>query len=118
MKMISSKIKDLLMIISIILAFAMYYFDLFKDGMVMSGFIVILILIYIALLWSEKVNDERDEYIRAKTGRLLYITTILALLADIVYKTFSHESYVSSVTILTLLALTKVISSRYFKDNN
>lgn len=118
MNIIIKILKEWWLMLAIIVSFAIYYLDAFNDGMLMSGFLVILILVYIALIWSEKVQDERDEHIRARTGRILYIVTIFALLIDIIYKTFAHENYVSSVTILTLLALVKVLANKYFKTNH
>jgi hypothetical protein len=36
----------------------------------------------------------------------------------IVYKTFSHESYMTEIIILTILALAKIILSKVVKESN
>jgi uncharacterized membrane protein len=118
MRNINTKITDLIMLGVIISTFLIYFFDIFKDEMIMSGFIVVILVSYTGLIWSEKADDERDEYIRARTGHVLYITTLILALSSIVYKTFTHSNYFESVCFLTVLALVKVITSRYFREYN
>lgn len=110
-----TKIKEYVLAFLIIVSFATYYFDLLKDGMVVSGIIAVVILLYISMLWAEKIHDERDEYIRGKVDRWLYIITLVLLFADIVYKTFAHLSYMDDVVLLTILSLTKIILSNIVK---
>lgn len=113
-----TKIKEYVLAFLIIATFATYYFDLLKDGMMVSGALAVVIMLYISLLWSEKVLDERDEFIRSKVSRLLYIITIVLILLDIIYKTFQHESYISSIIILTVLSLSKILLSMTIKDKS
>jgi hypothetical protein len=113
-----TKIKEYVLALIIIATFITYYFDLLKDGMVMSGIFAVIIMVYISMIWAEKVEDERDEYIRAKVGRILYIITLTVLLVDIVYKTFTHQSYMSEVVILTILSLSKIVLSKAVKGNS
>jgi O-antigen/teichoic acid export membrane protein len=80
--------------------------------MVMSGIFAVIIMVYIGIIWQEKVYDERDEYIRAKVDRYLYILTLGLLFIDIAYKTLTHQSYMEGVVILTILSLAKVILSK------
>jgi hypothetical protein len=116
MNIITSYTRELGLTCAIVFTFLAYYFDFFRDGMMMSGVIVTVVVAYAALVWSEKVTDERDDYIRAKTDRALFILTLLLLLASIIYKTFSHESYAFEVTLLTVLAIAKVIIARYSRN--
>ena len=102
----------------IALAFLSYYFDFFKDGMVTSGIIVLVLVLYIALMFAETVHDERDEYIRSKVDRILYILTLLLILGDIIWKTFSHFSYMSEVVLLTILSLSKIIVAKVIKNSH
>ena len=113
-----TKIKEYVLAFIIITTFITYYFDLLKDGMVMSGIFAVIIMVYISMMWAEKVEDERDEYIRAKVDRMLYIITLTVLLVDIVYKTFTHQSYMSEVIILTILSLSKIALSKAVKGNS
>jgi hypothetical protein len=115
---IKSKVKESILGFLILISFAAYYFDWLHDGMMTSGIVAVLIMLYISMIWSEKVYDERDEYIRSKVDRLLYISTLIMLLIDIVYKTFSHQSYMSEISILTVLALAKILLSKVIKDKN
>jgi hypothetical protein len=112
------KIKEYLMAVVIIVTFITYYFDLLKDGMMMSGVFAVIIMVYISMLWAEKIEDERDDYIRSKVDRILYILTLLIVLGDIVYKTFNHQSYMSDIVILTVLSLSKIILSKIIKETN
>ncbi len=115
---INNNTKEYILGFSILTTFVIYYFDLLKDGMVMSGLIAVLVMLYISVLWNENVNDERDEYIRSKVDRYLYIITMSLFLMDIIYKTFSHQSYMSEIIILTILALSKIFLSKLVKSNN
>ncbi len=115
---LSIQMKEYILGFLILASFITYYFDLLKDGMMASGFIAIIISSYIVLLWSEKVNDERDEYIRSKVDRYLYILVMALFLIDIVYKTYIHHSYVSEIIILTILALSKIVLTKVVKNNN
>lgn len=118
MKFINTKIKEYVLGAVILLAFALYYFDILKDGMMISGVFAVIIMLYISMIWREEVLDERDEYIRAKTDRYLYIITLVILLSDVAYKTFAHQSYMSDVVILTILSLSKIILGKFLKDRN
>ena len=110
--------REYLLSVLIVLSFAAYYFDWLKDGMMMSGIIALILTIYISVIWSEKVYDERDEYIRSKVDRWLYIITMLIILCSVVYKTFTNSSYMLEVFILTALALSKVFLSKIVKEEN
>lgn len=113
-----TKIKEYVLALIIIATFITYYFDLLKDGMIMSGIFAVVIMLYISMIWAEKIEDERDEYIRSKVDRILYIFTLIILLGDIVYKTFSHQSYMSDIIILTILSLSKIVLSKVIKDTH
>ena len=113
-----TKIKEYVLAFVIIATFITYYFDLLKDGMMMSGIFAVVIMVYISMLWAEKIEDERDEYIRSKVDRILYILTLVIVLGDIVYKTFSHQSYMSDIIILTILSLSKIVLSKVIKDTH
>ena len=115
---ISNKVKELVLGLSLITLFFIYYFDLLNDGMIVSGFITLIAAIYALLIWQEKIYDERDEYIRSKVDRYLYIITILVLTADIVYKTFTHTSYISNMLILCVLSIGKIILSKVIKSTH
>jgi hypothetical protein len=115
---LNPKVKEYILGFLILASFITYYFDLLKDGMMMSGLIAVVVMLYISMMWSEKVNDERDEYIRSKVDRWLYIITTSLFLIDIIYKTFAHLSYMSEIIILTILALSKIILSKAVKERN
>ncbi len=115
---INSKVKEYILGFLILVTFITYYFDLLKDGMMMSGILAVVVMFYISMIWSEKVSDERDEYIRSKVDRMLYIITMILFLIDIIYKTFIHESYMSEIIILTILALSKIFLSKLVKERN
>lgn len=115
---ISSEVKEYILGGLILITFLAYYFDLLKDGMMMAGFLTVVVLSYIVLIWSEKVNDERDEYIRSKIDRYLYILVMGLFLIDIIYKTYIHHSYMSEIIILTILALSKIVLTKVVKSNN
>lgn len=83
-----------------------------------SGIFAIVIMVYIGSIWQEKIYDERDEYIRAKVDRYLYILTLSLIFMDVVYKTLTHQSYMSGVLILTVLSLTKVVLSKTIQNNH
>ena len=110
--------KEIVLGFLILTSFLTYYFDLLKDGMMMSGLIAVVVMIYISMIWSEKVYDERDEYVRSKLDRYLYILTMSLFLIDIIYKTFTHQSYMSEILILTILAVSKIFLAKFIKDNN
>jgi O-antigen/teichoic acid export membrane protein len=102
----------------IVFSFLAYYFDVFKDGMMISGIFAVVIMVYMGIIWQEHAHDEREEYIRSKVDRYLYILTLLLLFINIIHKTFTHESYMDSVIILTILSLTKVILSKTISNQS
>jgi hypothetical protein len=118
MKVVTIKTKEYILAGLIIASFIAYYCDLLQDGMVMSGILATIIVLYIGLVWAEKIHDERDEYIRSKVDRILYLVTLVILLVDIVYKTFTHQSYMSEILLLTILSLTKVVVSTMIKEKS
>ena len=113
-----SKNNELLLGGGLVILFFIYYFNLLNDGMMISGAITIIATLYISLIWQEKVYDERDEYIRAKVDRYLYIITLILLMADIIYKTFNHEDYMVTLIILCSLSICKIVLSRVIKNKN
>ena len=115
---IKSETKECVLGFLILASFLTYYFDLLKDGMMISGILAVTIMLYISLIWSENVQDERDEYIRSKVDRCLYIITMSLFLIDIIYKTFVHLSYMSEIVILSILAISKIILAKIVKNTN
>ncbi len=115
---ISVEVKEYVLGLLILIAFATYYFDLLKDGMMMSGILAVIVMLYIGMIWSEKIHDERDEYIRSKIDRWLYVITMSLFFIDIIYKTFTHQSYMSEIMILTVLALSKIALTKLVNNNN
>lgn len=118
MKIINTQLKEYVLAGVIISSFVIYYFDLLKDGMVMSGIFAVILMVYIAIIWQESAHDERDEFIRSKVDRILYILTLVLIFIDIVYKTFTHESYMGGVIILTILSLSKIVLSKIIKSSH
>ena len=115
------KIISLLTLNEIVLAgllaglLAAHFLGLFDSSMIVSGLMVVFSCAYIGFLWRESVYDERDEYIRAKVNRLLYIVTLLLLTVVIVYKAFAHENYSSEILIVSILSFIKIIISYSIK---
>lgn len=95
-----------------------HFLDLFDPGMVVSGLMVVFSCAYIGFLWRESVQDERDEYIRSKVDRMLYIFTLVLLTIVIVYKAFAHVNYVSEILIISLLSFGKILISYIIKKMN
>ena len=114
---LSQKSKEIILGVSLVSLFIVYYFNLLNDGMMVSGIITLVIALYTVLIWQEKIYDERDEYIRSKVDRYLYVSTSIMLMIDIVYKTFTHTSYVPTLLILCALYIIKIFLSRFIKDN-
>jgi hypothetical protein len=110
--------KEYILPVLILGSFITYYFDLLHDGMVTSGIIAVILMVYIGILWQEQVHDERDEYIRSKVDRVLYILTLALLLVDITHKTFAHVSYMSELSILTILSIAKIVLSKLIRTNS
>lgn len=115
---LSIQMKEYILGFLILASFLTYYFDLLKDGMMMSGLLAVVVMLYISMIWSEKTFDERDEYIRSKVDRWLYIITMSLFLIDIIYKTFTHQSYMSEIVILTILAISKTVLAKVVKERN
>ena len=95
-----------------------HFLGLFDPGMMVSGLMVVFISAYIGFLWRESVYDERDEYIRSKVDRILYIFTLVLLTTAIVYKAFAHINYISEIIIISLLSFGKILMSYYIKNKN
>ena len=118
------KMMSLLKLNEIVLAFLLFgllvahFLGLFDPGMMVSGLMVVFSCAYIGFLWRESVYDERDEYIRAKVDRILYIVTLLLLTAVIVYKAFAHVNYISEILIISLLSFGKIIISYIIKKTS
>jgi hypothetical protein len=107
-----NKCKEYALPALILASFITYYFDFLKDGMMISGIFSVLIMLYIGILWREQIKDERDDFIRSKVDRYLFISTLGFIFIDILYKTYNHQSYMSEVIILTALSLLKIILSK------
>ena len=118
MKLLNRKLNEYILSVIILGAFVTYYLDVLKDGMMMSGIFAVVMMIYIGIIWQEGAHDERDEYIRSKVDRYLYILTLVLIFTDIVYKTFTHASYMDGVIILTALSLTKVLLSKFIQEQH
>ncbi len=118
MKKILTITQEYVMPTLIVLSFLAYYFDVFKDGMMISGIFAVVIMVYMGIIWQEHAHDEREEYIRSKVDRYLYIITLLLLFINILHKTFTHESYMDSVIILTLLSLAKIVLSKTISNQS
>lgn len=88
-----------------------HFLGLFDSSMMVSGLMVVFSCAYIGLLWRENIYDERDEYIRGKVDRMLYIITLILLTLVIVYKAFAHVQYTSEILIISLLSFGKIIMS-------
>ena len=95
-----------------------HFLGLFDPGMMVSGLMVVFTSAYIGFLWRENVYDERDEYIRSKVDRILYIFILSLLTVTIVYKAFAHVSYLSEILIISLLSFGKIIISYIVKKIN
>lgn len=95
-----------------------HFLGLFDSKMILSGIMVVFSCIYIGFLWRESVYDERDEYIRAKVDRLLYIATLLLLTIVIVYKAFAHINYTSEIIVISLLSFAKIVISFIIKNKH
>ena len=95
-----------------------HFLGLFDSKMIVSGIMVVFSCAYIGFLWRESVYDERDEYIRAKVDRLLYIATLALLTSVIVYKAFEHISYSSEIIVISLLSLSKIVMSYIIKNKH
>ena len=112
------KLTELSLGIIFIILLIIHVFGLLDQSMMISGALVLFACVYLGLLWSEKVNDERDEYIRSKVDRYLYIGAILGIIIDIVYKTGMHMSYLDLLIILSILTVGKLVLSKVIKDKN
>ncbi len=117
MKIINTQLKEYALAFVIVSSFLAYYFDLLKDGMMMSGIFAVVIMVYIGIIWQEGAHDERDEFIRSKVDRILFILTLVLIFFDIIYKTFAHTSYMDGVIILAILSLSKIVLSKVIKNN-
>ena len=95
-----------------------HFLGLFDSGMMISGLMVVFSCAYIGFLWRESVYDERDEYIRAKVDRILYIFTLILLTIVIVYKAFAHVNYISEIIVISLLSFGKIIISYIIKKTS
>ena len=98
--------------------FLVHILGLLDQSMMFSGFLVTLTCLYIAIIWQEKTLDERDEYIRAKTDRYLYLLTLSVLILSIIYKTFSHENYLYELILVAILSIGKLVISKVLREKH
>jgi hypothetical protein len=110
--------KEILLVILISLSLFVHFFDLLDESMMFSGLIVLIILGYITTLFQEKTQDERDEQIRYKTNRYLYILMISFLLISIIYKIFAHIDYNTELILLTTISFAKIILNKFINENS
>ncbi len=111
-------IKEIILGSLIAFSLIVHFFDLLNDSMMFSGIIVIIILGYITTLFQEKTSDERDEYIRNKTNRYLFVLTTTLLLLIIIFKIFTHIDYKQELLLLTIIAFAKIVLNKFLTDNN
>lgn len=113
--MTTIKINEIALGLSLITLLIVHFLGLFDSDMMISGLVVVFSCAYVGLLWREGVYDERDEYIRAKVDRMLYILTLILLIIAIIYKTFSHLDYTSEILMISLLSFGKILMSYIVK---
>lgn len=112
------KINEVALSTLLVILLVAHFLGLFGKGMMVSGLMVVFSCAYIGFLWRESIFDERDEYIRAKVDRMLYIFTLLLLTIVIVYKAFAHTDYTSEILVVSLLSFGKIIMSYIIKNKH
>ncbi len=117
---IKNNLKNAEIILGIILFafFLVHILGLLDKSMMLSGFLVITVCAYIALLFQEKISDERDEYIRSKVDRYVFIYVISLLMLVIIYKTFTHIDYSYELFALFSISIIKLVLAKTIKSNN
>lgn len=95
-----------------------HFFGLLDQSMMFSGLILILSFTFIGLVWGERSVDERDEFIRAKTDRYLYLLTLTSLSVLILFKTFAHIDYFYELILISILTFGKLVISKYLKNTH
>ncbi len=114
----NNKISEYILGTSIVLLFLIHYFGFLDQGMMYSGIIILLVCSFIGLIWKEKVLDERDEFIRAKTDRYLFLLTLSIVSISILIKTFSHQDYFDELLLLTILSICKLMISKFLTSKH
>ena len=107
------KIGEFVLGISIVLLFLVHYFGFLDQSMIFSGILVTLVCAFIGLVWKEQALDEREEFIRTKTDRYLFLLTLSLISLSIIYKTFNHINYFEELLLLVILSIIKLFLSRF-----
>ena len=112
------KFAELILGLTLLIIVIIYITGLFDASMMISGAVVVLMCVYIGVLWSEGAVDERDEYIRSKVDRSLYILAIFLISANVLYYAFLHIDYKPQLVILCVLSASKLLLSKIIKEKN
>jgi len=103
-----------------ILAFVafVHYAGLLDMEMYFSGITLLIVCVYISLVVTEKNGDERNELIKAKTDRYLYLFVNILLSGYVLTGILFHLDIKLATIFLGIMTLSKIIIGKILQNNN
>ena len=95
-----------------------HYMGLLDMKMYFSGIIFFAVCVYISFLWKEAKGDERDEYIKAKTDRYLFLLCNFIISLYILLGIILHFDFSIPLLFLSIMTLSKIIISKFLDLKN
>ena len=95
-----------------------HYAGLLDMKMYFSGILLLLVCVYISLVITEKKGDERDEFIKAKTDRYLYLFINILLSIYVLFGILFHFDNTLATALLGIITLAKIIIGKFLQNKN
>ena len=96
-------------------------FDVLMPGMVAElvlGLLVLTTVVYSALIYKERVKDEREVHIRAYAHRVTYLVSIGGLVAIIAYYLLTKGHVYPEIIYLLIIIVATKTATHWYGDRN
>lgn len=110
-----SKVTELLLGLVLLTTAYVHQAGLLDAQMVFSGLVLFVVCLFVVSVWGESAFDEREEFVRSKVDRWVYLFTVSVLGIHIAYSAFMHTTNTTSLYMLLIIALFKIIVSKYIR---
>ena len=91
-----------------------YMPSMLVEGLVVS--LYILFALFVIFVWQEKANDEREEALQMRVGRLSYLATASILVIGIGVEALQEHMNVWLVLGLFAAVIAKTLGKYFYKD--
>lgn len=109
---------EYILLASLFVVGVVHYLGLLDMKMYFSGILFLIVCVYISFLWKENIVDERSEFIKSKTDRLLFLLLNAILSVYVLLGILIHFDYNNSLLLLAGITIAKIVISKYLENKN